>query len=89
MPLRVNGYAVDKIRYNGAIITSKPQRLARCEIDIPNGIVHYKLEGDPNLYELTFVLGSKSITYTWPDGFNCSIIIHGEIEEEEGENESS
>lgn len=85
MPLRVNGYAVDKIRYNGAIITSKPQRLARCEIDVEHEIIKYRLEGDPNVYEITFVLGSNSITYTWPDGFNCSIVIHGEIEEE-GEN---
>ena len=82
MPLRVNGYAVDKIRYNGAIITSKPQRLASCDIDIDNGTVDYTLEGDSNHYGLTFVINGDSITYTWPDGFRCTITIYGDIEEE-------
>ena len=82
MPLRVNGYAVDKIRYNGAIITSKPQRLASCNIDIDNGTVDYTLEGDSNHYGLTFVISGDSITYTWPDGFQCTITIYGDIEEE-------
>ena len=82
MPLRVNGYAVDKIRYNGAIITSKPQRLASCDINIDAGTVDYTLEGDSNHYGLTFIINGDSITYTWPDGFRCTITIYGDIEEE-------
>lgn len=81
MPLRVNGYAVDKIRYNGAIITNKPQRLARCEIDIDAGTVNYMLEGDSNNYGLTFEIEGDSITYTWPDGFTCTITVSGDVEE--------
>jgi len=79
MPLRVNGYAVDKIRYNGAIITSKPQRLASCDIDIDAGTVDYTLEGDSNHYGLTFVISGDSITYTWPDNFVCRVTVIGDI----------
>lgn len=77
MALRVNGYAIDHMIYNGAIITAKPQRLASCDIDIDNGTVDYTLEGDSNTYGLTFVIDGDSITYTWPDGFECVITISG------------
>lgn len=77
MPLRVNGYAVKQIKYNGAVITAKPQRLESCDIDIDQGTVHYKLEGDQRTYGLTFVVSGDSITYTWPDGFQCEITIVG------------
>ena len=85
MALRVNGYAIDHIKYNGAIITAKPQRLASCTIDINEGTVDYTLEGDSNRYRLTFVINEDNITYTWPDGFVCSIRVIGNIEEEEEE----
>lgn len=77
MALRVNGYLVDYIKHNGAIITAKPQRLASCTIDIDDGEVDYTLEGDTNHYGLTFVVSGDSITYTWPDGFECTITIVG------------
>lgn len=83
MAFRVNGYAIDHITYNGAIITAKPQRLASCDIDIDEGTVDYTLEGDSNVYNLTFVVNGDSITYTWPDGFTCAITIIGNVEEEE------
>ena len=83
MALRVNGYAVKSIKYNGAVITAKPQRLASCDIDIDNGTVDYTLEGDNNHYGLTFVIDGDSITYTWPDGFETIITIYGNPEEEE------
>lgn len=82
MALRVNGYAIDHIKYNGAIITAKPQRLASCDIDIDNGTVDYMLEGDENHYGLTFTISGDSITYTWPDGFECVITISGNVEGE-------
>lgn len=75
MPLRVNGYLVDKIRYNGAVLTTKAQRLASCDIDTTAGTVNYTLEGDENQYGLTFVVDGDSITYTWPDGFECVVTI--------------
>lgn len=81
MAFRVNGYAIDHIKYNGAIITAKPQRLASCDIDIDNGTVDYTLEGDSNTYGLTFVTSGDSITYTWPDGFTCTITVIGNPEE--------
>ena len=77
MALRVNGYAVKEIRYNGAVITARPQRLASCTIDIDEGTVDYTLEGDTNHYGLTFTVSGDSITYTWPDGFECTITIVG------------
>lgn len=79
MPLRVNGFAVDRICYNGAIITNKPQRLSSCDIDIDNGTVDYTLEGDSNQYGLTFTIQGDSITYTWPDGFECQITVTGDV----------
>ena len=82
MALRVNGYAIDHIKYNGAIITVKPQRLASCDIDIDEGTVNYMLEGDENHYGLTFTISGDSITYTWPDGFETVISIYGNPEEE-------
>lgn len=75
MPLRVNGYLVDKIRYNGAVFTDKPQRLESCTIDTQNGTVDYTLEGDENHYGLTFAISGDSILYTWPDGFQCTVTI--------------
>ena len=86
MPLRVNGYLVDYIKHNGATITAKPQRLRTCDIDIDNGTVDYTLEGDYivdetteekvyNHYGLTFAVDGDSITYTWPDGFTCTITV--------------
>lgn len=77
MPLRINGYAVKQIKYNGAVITAKPQRLASCDINIDSGTVDYTLEGDENTYGLTFTVSGDSITYTWPDGFTCQITITG------------
>ena len=82
MPLRVNGYAVKQIKYNGAVITAKPQRLATCDINIDEGTVNYTLEGDENEYGLTFTVFEDSITYTWPDGFQCVITITGGEEEQ-------
>lgn len=75
MALRVNGYLIDKIKYNGAVITSKPQRLASCEIDTEEGTVDYTLEGETTHYGLTFEVNGDTITYTWPDGFECTITI--------------
>jgi hypothetical protein len=86
MPLRVNGYLVDYIKHNGAIITAKPQRLRSCDINIDVGTVDYTLEGDYkvdeeteekiyNHYGLTFTVDEDTITYTWPDGFICTITI--------------
>ena len=83
MALRVNGYAVKSIKYNGAVITATPQRLASCTIDIDEGAVDYTLEGDSNHYGLTFMISGDSITYTWPDGFTCEITVIGNVEEEE------
>lgn len=83
MALRVNGYAIDHIKYNGAIITAKPQRLKSCDIDIDEGTVDYTLEGDSNTYNLTFSVYNNNIIYTWPDGFTCRITITGGEEEEE------
>lgn len=80
MAFRVNGYAIDHIEYNGAIITARPQRLASCDIDIDNGTVDYTLEGDSNTYGLTFSISGDSITYTWPDGFTCTINIYGNVD---------
>lgn len=77
MPLRINGYAIKQLKYNGAVITAKPQRLSSCDIDIDLGTVDYKLEGDDNIYGLTFVVNGDSITYTWPDGFQCEITVIG------------
>lgn len=77
MPLRVNGYAIDYMKYNGAIITAKPQRLATCEINIPNGTVSYTMEGDETPYGLTFEIHGDSIIYTWPDDFKCTITVIG------------
>lgn len=82
MALRVNGYAIDHIKYNGAIITAKPQRLASCTIDIDEGTVNYTLEGEENHYGLTFSISNNSITYMWPDGFTCTVTIIGGEEEE-------
>ena len=73
--LRVNGYAVDQIRTNGAIITDIPQRLSSCTIDTTNGTVDYTIEGDENHYGLTFTVSGNRVTYTWPDGFTCTITI--------------
>lgn len=81
MALRVNGYAIDHIQYNGAIITAKPQRLASCDININNGTVNYTLEGDANEYGLTFTIDGNSITYVWPDEFECTITVIGSLEE--------
>lgn len=75
MPLRVNGFLVDYIKHNGAVITAKPQRLKSCAIDITNGTVDYTLEGETNHYGLTFVINGDSVTYTWPDGFECTITV--------------
>ena len=75
MPLRVNGYLVDYIKHNGAVITAKPQRLKSCDIDITNGTVDYTLEGETSHYGLTFVINGNSVTYTWPDGFECTITV--------------
>lgn len=82
MALRVNGYAVDHIEYNGAIITNKPQRLKTCDIDIPNGSVEYSLEGSDSTYNLSFVIEGDTITYIWPDGFTCRITITGDVSEQ-------
>lgn len=87
MALRINGYAIDHIKYNGAIITAKPQRLKSCEIDIDNGTVDYTLEGDENHYGLTFAVTENKVLYTWPDGFQCLIKVLGDIEEPEEEEE--
>ena len=81
MAVRVNGYAVDYIEYNGAKITTRPQRLSSCDIDIDNGNVDYMLEGDDHVYNLSFVINGDSITYTWPDGFTCRITIYGDVSE--------
>lgn len=77
MPLRVNGYAVSEIRFNGAIVTDKPQRLKTCDINISQGTVSYSLEGDNNTYGITFSVDQQTdtITYTWPDGFICTVSI--------------
>lgn len=75
MSLRVNGYAVQEIRTNGAIITDIPQRLKTCDIYINRGLVEYTVEGDENQYSLTFTINGDSITYTWGDGFTCTISI--------------
>ena len=75
MPLRVNGFLVDYIKHNGAVITAKPQRLKSCDIDIANGTVDYTLEGETSHYGLTFVINGDSVTYTWPDGFECTITV--------------
>ena len=82
MALRVNGYLIDHIKYNGAIITSKPQRLETCTININDGTVDYTLEGDSNHYGLTFSIMNNDITYVWPDGFRCQIVVIGDPEEE-------
>lgn len=73
--LRVNGYAINHIRYNGAIITDIPQRLSSLTIDTTNGTVDYTIEADENHYGLTFVVDGDSVTYTWPDDFTCTITI--------------
>ena len=62
MALRVNGYAVKEIRYNGAVITDRPQRLESCTIDIMQGTVEYTREGDSNTYGLNFVIDGDTIT---------------------------
>ena len=77
MPLRVNGYAVSEIRMNGAVITDKPQRLKTCHINTSYGTVSYSLECDVNQYGITFEVdqNTDTITYTWPDGFICTVSI--------------
>lgn len=73
--LRVNGYAVDRILYNGAEITDRTQRLHSCEINRENGRINYTVEGDENNHSILFEEGENSVTYTWPDGFTCEVSI--------------
>lgn len=73
--LRVNGYAVDKIIYNGAEITDKTQRLHSCDIDRTNGTIEYTVEGDNSNHSISFEEGEDSVLYTWPDGFTCRVSI--------------
>jgi len=79
MALRVNGYLIDKIKYNGAVITNSTQRLRTCIIDLENETVRYTLEGDETVYTLGISIDetNQSITYTWPDGFECVVTVYG------------
>lgn len=71
--LRVNGYAVDHIEYNGAIITDRVQRLHSCAINRENGVINYTVEGDESSHSIEFEERENSVLYTWPDGFTCEV----------------
>jgi len=55
-------------------LTESP-RMASCEIDTAEGEVTYTVEGDKKEYSLTFVEDGDRVTYTWPDGFQCEVVI--------------
>lgn len=72
--LRVNGYAVESIKYNGAVITDKVQRLKQCRINRQDGVITYKVEGDNRTFEIEFEEnGAHDVTFIWPDGHECEV----------------
>lgn len=56
-------------------VDAKHRRLASCSIDTVNGTVAYTVEGDEAEYSLTFVEDGDTVTYTWPDGFECEVTV--------------
>lgn len=60
-------------------VDAKHRRLAYVKVDSVNQTVKYKLEGDDELYGLTFRTEidqstlDEYLVYTWPDGFECEI----------------
>ena len=56
-------------------VDAKHRRLASCGIDTTAGRVTYTLEGDETEYGLTFAAEGDSVTYTWPDGFECEVTV--------------
>lgn len=51
------------------------RRLKSCNIDPDTGTVEYTVEGSESLYLLSFYISGDTVTYTWPDGYTCSITI--------------
>lgn len=56
-------------------VDAKHRRLKSCTIDTVNGTVDYTLEGDDNEYGLSFAVDGDTVTYTWPDGFECEVSV--------------
>lgn len=56
-------------------VDAKHRRLASCGIDTTTGEVTYTVEGDETEYGLTFVVDGDTVTYTWPDGFECEVTV--------------
>ncbi len=56
-------------------VDAKHRRLKSCVIDTVNGTVNYTVEGDEEEYGLTFAVDGDTVTYTWPDGFECEVSV--------------
>ena len=56
-------------------VDAKHRRLASCNIDTTEGTVEYTLEGDETVYGLEFAVDGDTVTYTWPDGFECEVTV--------------
>ena len=57
----------------GDFVDAKHRRLRSCAIDTAGGEVAYTLEGDEAEHGLSFTVDGDTVTYTWPDGFECEV----------------
>lgn len=69
------GKNVDVKFTDSGFVDALHRRIKSCAIDTANGTVEYTLEGDSSTYELTFSIVGNTVTYTWPDGFECEVTV--------------
>lgn len=69
------GKNVDITFKDDGFVDTMHRRLKSCEIDTTSGVVTYTEEGDNTVRGLTFTVSGDTITYTWPDGFECEVTV--------------
>lgn len=69
------GKNVDITFDDSGFVDAMHRRLKSCDIDPELGIVTYFVEGDELGHQITFTIDGDTVTYTWPDGFECTVTI--------------
>lgn len=73
------GKNVDITFDDSGFVDAMHRRLKSCDIDPELGIVTYFVEGDELGHQITFTIDGDTVTYTWPDGFECTVTIPEDV----------
>ena len=74
-----SGKNVDITWSDDGFVDAMHRRLSSCDIDPELGTVTYFVEGDELGHQLTFTVDGDTVTYTWPDGFECTVTIPEDV----------